>query len=499
MNETPADRETESTPGSAGGGEARHGGRTFRQRMTHGAIWTVLGRIMSAGSLFLSLFFLARLLPKPDFAAFSYALSTVFLLTTLASLGTPSILTRTLRHVIFGGVDQPTSQILVAFGKVSMLGALAVSVGFVAVSKWVPLGTNARVVTEYPLLVSAWFSLMSLGMVMAWALQGLDDFRSGVVVGARSGGALTGMGFLAYVAICFVTSRVPDLRDLLVVQVIFSAISLLVGFYLIVWRMRELGLLHREAHVAQGAAVQPGTRMSWILWESLTNLGSALIGVAMIELDVLWVGSMASDVQLADYAAAKNVVKLVSSPFVMLLPSLAPFVTELVAQGQLQRLERICRGFTSLVAWPVALLFGLCMVFPSTIIGLYGEGYEDAGVLLMILSIGNIVFVLTGNKTQVLVMGGYQGTALAYSALTFLLYLVIARPLMASYEAVGAAAALSAVLAVQNIILMISAKRCVGVWTLAGFSPASLRVTVQMFLGPGRRGPKPQDSGDPSS
>jgi len=452
-------------------------------------MWSVIGRIVSAGSFFVSHFLLGRVLPKPEYAAYLTASAAVLFLIVFVSMGTAPILGRAVRQAIYGERAGQTQRIILSCWQLIFGSAIVVSLVFWGFTALLPAGTTWQVMADYPLLLSAWFSLTAGCLVTSWALQGLDDYRSAVIVGARNGGALPNFTFLLLVCLCYYRG-VGDLLTLFVAQALLQAVSLLIGVWLVGRRLRRMEIAgltgtSTETNSADGEGLTPG----WFLRESWPNLAIRLINAALTRLDILWVGIFASELAVADYGACKILVTLVAAPFVMLLPTLGPFTAELLSKGQLQRLERILRGFATLVCLPVVGVLAVYMLLPGwTLSVTYGQDYVGASPLLQILCVGQLAFVLSGNNGQTLVMGGHQRSLMSRTLIMFLAYVIVALPLMWAFGVVGAAVALSLVTLVQSIIITLLAKKLVGVWTMATLSPKTIRSMLLSIFNRDRQG-----------
>ncbi len=468
--------------------------KPLRKRLISGAFWSVVGRVGSIGALFLSHVLLARELPKQDYAAYLIVATTVTLFSLLVTLGTPQVLIRSLRQ------DRRTSAqirdtirtvlrlVLMNCGLVICLFAIAI--------QFLPDEPQWSGLREHTVLVLLWFSLSAFCYLLSSALQGLDDFRSSVLVGARNGGVIPNVMFLISILIVSKYSSL-DLSSALLFQVIFFALSLGIAIGAVVYqstlsseRETEVGAAEGTQEDTQGSKLTDAVTChdsTWFFRESWPILLTQVIAMSIVELDIYWVAAYASESELADYGAAKRLVMLVSAPLLMAAIALGPFVSELFNSGQLKRLERILRGSATVVGLPCLFVLVLFLAVPQTIIDwTFGESFSGAALPLRILTLGQIVFVASGCNGLTLTMTGHQRHLLACSMLTLVLYCLLAPAAISWWGAVGAAIVGSTLFTFQNIIVSVVVKLKVGIWTAVSPAPDVVRDSLNSLLRPKR-------------
>jgi O-antigen/teichoic acid export membrane protein len=107
---------------------------------------------------------------------------------------------------------------------------------------------------------------------------------------------------------------------------------------------------------------------------------------------------------------------------------------------------------------------------------------DTAWLILLILSAAKLVAVWSGSCGLVLQFTGHQASMLRVSLLTSPLFFVLAIPATMRYGPVGVAAAAALITSLQNVIMVLLAKRKTGMWTHVSFS-----------LSPFRKGPPKKD------
>jgi O-antigen/teichoic acid export membrane protein len=117
------------------------------------------------------------------------------------------------------------------------------------------------------------------------------------------------------------------------------------------------------------------------------------------------------------------------------------------------------------------------MVLGKPIVGLvYNQdtySSNTAWLVLLILSAAKLVAVWSGSCGLVLQFTGHQASMLRVSLLTSPLFFALAKPATIRYGPIGVAAA-ALITSLQNMIMVLLAKKKTGMWTHVSFSlPAS--------------------------
>jgi O-antigen/teichoic acid export membrane protein len=459
----------------------------LRKRLISAGVWSFVGRGAAIGLFFLTDVTLARALPKEQFAAFFLATQATVFFAGVASLGTPQILSRTLRQVIYGPHPEFAATVLRNCSKLLFLGCAVGAVVFFAVTPLITDdGPQWSLYRDAPVGIVVWSCLAAACLNLSFALQGLDDFRNAALVGSRRGGVLPNFAFLAF---SFVGWRMGliDLKTLVWTQVALQMATLAFGRWTIQRRLDHLA--PRSAGAANSLAPDEAAHMTtmWYLKESLPFLASILVTLAIDELDGIWVGRLTDAAATADYGTAKRLVRLITTPYVMFAMSIAPFSAELLAKGEKQRLEKILRSAATLVSLPMLAVFAAFILAPGSLLALaFGEKFRDAAPILQWLTLGQAVFVPLGFGSQVLLMAGRQKSLMYVSAAALAGYCALTPVAAHYYGAPGAAAVQSAAFIFSSIATAWFAWRQVGVWTAATFKPSEILFAVRFLLG--RRG-----------
>ncbi len=142
---------------------------------------------------------------------------------------------------------------------------------------------------------------------------------------------------------------------------------------------------------------------------------------------------------------------------------LAPAVARLHASGDRQGLEhtteRMARA-TLMVSAPVAVAF---MAFPHLYLDLFGASFQMGATALVILAFGQLMNAAAGPSGNVLIMTGQERIAVRGVAAGLLANVVLAVVLVPLLGVTGGAIAFAFSLALWNTVLVVLARRLVGV------------------------------------
>jgi O-antigen/teichoic acid export membrane protein len=134
------------------------------------------------------------------------------------------------------------------------------------------------------------------------------------------------------------------------------------------------------------------------------------------------------------------------------------------------------RAAATLAGIPAMLALSGFVLFSGPVLELvYGDYYRAGAVVLVLLSVGKVVNVWAGSCGIVLTMTGHQSTLLVITLLSGLLTVAGAAWAVRDYGAEGVAVVTSAALALQNLLMLIYARRKAGIWTHATLSPKEIR------------------------
>ena len=386
---------------------------------------------------------LARWLGAQDFGRCAFALTIGTLLSVMAQLGWPTLLTREIaRSRIAGswsrvrGVIRYSNWMVLGIGGV--LACLPVLVGISMLSGPDARGGAALIACGFFVPAAAFAGLRSA------SLRGLERVLSGQLLDA----VVRPVVFLATVLAMYAGLPLSP-ANVMVAQAFATVAALLVG----VW------ILARALPADFRVTTPEYESRAW-----LASLGPlAFVSGAQIfsaQIDVVILGLMVDPASVGSYKIAVTIASQVAFSTWLVNAVFAPHIVKLHVDGDDEGLRRLIRkgGLYSLVV----AVPGLIVIFSlggSGIAYLLGAGYRSAYVPMLILAVGQLLAVSAGPVGLLLGMTGnekYVARAVGASVVASAGLNVV---LIHFYGVVGAAIATAAALVMMRFLLFRYARR----------------------------------------
>ncbi|MBX6765199.1 MAG: oligosaccharide flippase family protein [Rubrobacteraceae bacterium] len=435
------------------------GADLLRRRLLSGGAWALGGRIGLAVIGFLNNALLARVLTPSQLGAYFLAFTILGLCVSFGSLGlTKSIVRFVAESVGLGQYERARRAVKLSL-LYGTLGALAVGVLYVLFG-----GKLAERLFDSPALAAVagvtagWILVATVQGILVEAFRGLHDIRMTILLGgfASGQGFLTGGLIVLSLAALWVLRGHAGLATVMLLAAGSGAVSALLAGLLLRGRMSGFPRGDSKTTI-RGSEMM---RISWPLMA--TNV--ALFALTQSS---YWIaGAFLNNQDVALYGAAYRLMTYVEAPLAIAGTVTPPLIAEMYAQGRLRELESTLRSVATVAFIPSFFALLLFVFLGGPIMGLaFGHFYEKAALALAILSLGQIVNVWTGSCQQVLMMAGQQDTMMAITLVTGGLIVAAATFGAQRYGVPGISIAVAAGFALQNILMMLAAKRKTGVWT----------------------------------
>jgi O-antigen/teichoic acid export membrane protein len=331
-------------------------------------------------------------------------------------------------------------------------------------------------------LIAVWMAIAIVQEITAETFRGFHDIRwatllGGLATGGKSGGLIMKLMLLGILTLLVVTGAGVDLRTVTLVSIGAGLVSVLLSCWLLYGKVSSLGSKATEEEPVSTREV---------LDDAIPFLAIAMTAFVLQAADIWILGALDTDTSVAVYANASKLVTFVVMPLLVVNLVMPPIVAEMYAQGRIARLERTMRAFSTLSGVPSLVVLVGFMVLGKPILALvYNQDIYSsytAWLVLLILSAAKLVAVWSGSCGLVLQFTGHQASMLRVSLLTSPLFFVLAIFAAMRYGPVGVAAAAALTTSLQNVIMVLLAKRKTGMWTHVSFS-----------LSPFRQGPPKKD------
>jgi O-antigen/teichoic acid export membrane protein len=437
-----------------------------------------MGRI---GGAMLGIFttgLLARMLSEQELGAYFLALTIVSLGAVVGSLGLPKTVVGLVAENMGVGRPERARRVIRTVLGLGVFGTLCVSLVYLLVGDLVSEHLfHSSLLVGVTGLLAGWIAIAVVQEITAETFRGFHDIRLATVLGGlatagKSGGLIMRVLLLGVLVLLWVRSKETSLATVMLVCIGSGSVSVVASLWLLYGKVSSLGS-------SEGAQDEEPVSAKEVLDDAIPFLAIALTSFVLLSADVWILGALGSLKEVGIYGAASRLVTFVAMPLLIVNLVLPPIVAEMYAQGQTGRLERTLRTFSTLAGIPSLLVLLVFMLLGGPILGLvYGKPiyHSDTAVLvLLILSAAKLTAVWSGSCGLVLQFTGHQRSMLRVSVLTSPLFFVVAILATQRYGSVGVACAAGATTALQNVIMVLLAKRKTGMWTHVMFSLTPFR------------------------
>jgi O-antigen/teichoic acid export membrane protein len=406
-----------------------------------GGIFFVL--VFYKGINFLSTILLARFLAVGEYGTYVIAFGWATLISVFALLGMDSLAVRELAHLQINEKWPLLRGFLIwAFRNLFIILATVVPVFIFGV---------AFFVKDQTLQNSLWMATL---LIPAFGLTKLLQ------------GSATGLKVLT-------ASRVPDMVlqplafifVLLFVQLLFpdslKAVSALL-FYAVTTLILSIGI----GAIILLRAIPDQAKKTFAIFDSGAWWGRSfrfmfisILYITDTKIATLLLGFWASKPQAALYNVAARGTDVIS----FILFAFAPSVTRIGLQAYLNhqpdKLQRVVTRSVRIMLFISVPIAVLLIVWGRSFLLIFGDPYVVAYPAIVILSIGEIVNVLSGNLGQLLSVAGFEGDVSKTMAISLGINIVIGYLLIPRFGLLGAAIGEAVSLSFRNVLWLILARR----------------------------------------
>lgn len=181
---------------------------------------------------------------------------------------------------------------------------------------------------------------------------------------------------------------------------------------------------------------------------------------------VFMLGAMVSEQELGIYNLAFKLASLAMLVIISMNIVLAPKIAELYKTKNLEELHSVIKKATRLVIILTLPIVLFLVFFSNFVLGVFGSNFVQGKTTLIIISIGVMLNVLTGNVDQILNMTSHQKILKNITIFGFLLNVILNLMLIPVYGIIGAATASLITNVVFNLICLYYIKKKLGFYTL---------------------------------
>ncbi|MGY1773985.1 lipopolysaccharide biosynthesis protein [Blastococcus sp. SYSU D00813] len=455
-----------SAPPALGPDDARQ-----RRALRRDTALTAAGQLAAVGSAFAVTLVGARVLTPEQFGALSWALAWLTVLAVLAEAGLTQVAT-----IAFAQQGRRSHAVLAR----RLLAALAVGV-LVTAALWQGVlgpatagaGSPPEVYRPLVVVVALWLPVAALGPVLVNVFRARDRFGLALAFGEHVRRVVLVVVLLVLAA---GAASASDTRTALAWTAAVESAVYVAGLLVL---LRLLGPAHAGRHAAgrlpddgaaddgaagEVAADPPGR----LLRSGGTFAVATLASVTVPQAGVWLLAVVAPAEEVAEFSVAVRIAVLVAVPTAIGMRTLAPRIAAAAGSGRLPALQEPVRRFavwsTAVTALAVAVLAASGGVLLPAV---FGEGYRAALAPALVMCAGVLVNAWTGPCSVVLSHAGRQRVVAASALVSALAFAGLATWWGAVWGGTGVAAAAAAAMSGRNLLLARSARRTLGIRTIA--------------------------------
>lgn len=438
-------------------GSSSSGVEQVSRRILRGSSWAFSGKVLSGIGSVAILGLLARLLAPEAMGAYMLGLSLVFFTSVFSRVGLEQGALRFIAEAGSSGRQRNVRRLIWAsVAIVFFLGVLTALVLWISLRAWAKPLFGSQDLAEVAGVLAIWMVTTSLLGLAAEIFRGFYDIRMAVLSsGTIFGGLISVILQAVFFGVLLIGPGYAALTTVLFASIVANLISLFVAFV----------LLQRRLNTMDNKWERPVSLRQ--LWETSFPLWIGNISILLMnQADVWIIGAARPEEEVAAYGAASRLLKLVLMSQLVVNDVVAPLIAELYTKGERHRLEFALRVTATLAAIPSIPILAGFVLFGSEILSLaYGPFYHQAGPILVALSLGALVAVLTGPASYVLAMTGNGKLMMVITATMTLVALGFGLTVVGKYGAFGVAVGFACVQAVQQCMLLVGGKWKTRIWT----------------------------------
>lgn len=430
------------------------------KRFASSAAWVLLARIMAFVSVFGITAITARALAPADFGLFVLLFSLLGLTSLIGTYGLNRALVKVFAEL--GNGLPPTQVLSHALRQVSCVSCvLGIVCGFVLASL-----TSWSIGIPFGLVVFA----RAIQLMLAESCRGFHEKIWANLFGGISGGPLPHLIIMSVIAVLWFLQSL----SLPVLMWVYAAVVLI-----------TLGPLARKTKSLAASAesfsltqTPPDVAPVNVLALAIPLMFTQVFGLALSQADIWLAGALAAPALLGIYAAAQRMLAFLTVPLQISNTAIVSFIPELESKNEGEKLQQMISLAATVSSIPALIVGAIFLIFAESILAIaFGEFYAQSANILRILSIGQIVCVLTGPSEVVLMMTGHQRVTWRINLLAVVCIAAFGSTALIYGGLIGLAITLCLATSIQNLTTWYMAWRLAGIKTncvAAGFDFAQI-------------------------
>ena len=425
--------------------------RSIKEKLFKGSAWAFSGKIVTVISALLVNGFLARLLTPEEMGAYFLTFSVVSVAAIFAQIGLNQTIVKFVAESIAVGDKGRAKNSIYRIFLLGLIGVLLTASILFFFGSWLSIELfNSLLMSSVMGLAAIWLIILSFQSLLAETFRGFHDIRLATIFG----GLLTSVGSVLLFATLWFMQGYSELYKIILLSLVAGGSSTLIAVIIL---QRKITALKENSNEPK---IKDIWIVAWPLW--VTNLSL----VMLTQLDLWILAIFRTGGEVAIYGASSQMMKLVVVPLMIVNAVVPPLIAEMHKDGNKERLERVLRTTATLAGIPAFLVLICFMLFGDLLLGIvFSDFYKEGAIVLMFLSVGQLVNVWAGSCGLCLMLTGHQITMMIITVASSFIALVAMFLLVDDFGAAGIAFAAAFSMIVQNILMLISTKIKIGIWT----------------------------------
>lgn len=401
---------------------------------------------------------IARIVSPAEVGAYFLIVSVVALATSIALLGQQVVVVRLVAEAMALGLPGKARGIVNMVFRLAALSTIAVclivGIGGEMIARHILASdTMARVMW----LAAVWVAVMTMMSLLAESFRGFHDYGFATIFG----GVISNIVIVTLLSGILIWHYQSDLRTVVMVSIAASAVSILFS----------VNFMHQKL-VRLGETVKVKARE--VLGIALPLMLAGLTIFVLTQADLWVIGIFGTQEQVATFGAAVRLGQLIYIPLLINNTVLPPFISEMYSQGKVKELEKVIRAMSTIAAIPAIVILVAFIFSADSILALiYGDYYRTAGVPLVLMSIGQLINVLSGSGMITLMMTGHQRSAMNISIVFGAFLIIGALLVIGPYGVTGVAAISACTISALACFTLFWTRYRTGMWTHIGLGSVS--------------------------
>ena len=182
--------------------------------------------------------------------------------------------------------------------------------------------------------------------------------------------------------------------------------------------------------------------------------------------DAFMLGWLSNVKEVGLYTVAARLALLVILFLQVTNSAISPKLASLISDKEFEQVSILVKRVTLGLGFIAVIFLIVFIFFGDFFLGLWGQEFKEAYWVLVILSIGQFVNIVTGCAGVLLIMSGFEREHGYISFLSLIINLCLNFFLIKYYGAIGAAIATSVTIMFENLVKVLVVKNKIGILTI---------------------------------